>query len=441
MDAKVMQLIYHTVQTSNILPITSVCNVRCEFCSHRQNPKGINAIAVPPLGLEVIGNLIEFLDKDRKIVIGESASLIMEGEPFTHPQFFRVLDLIRKKFPQTLIQLTTNGSYLDYPTVVKLKEYEPLEINLSLNAASLEMREKLMHDRDPRIACKSPEILRKAGLSYHGSIVAMPHITGWDELYETVKILSQNGAQTIRIFKPGFTKLAPPHLKISDEYYKLLEEKIARWREEMGPITLEPPLVTDLLAKVNGVISESPAKEAGLKSGDIIIKINGKKPFSRVQAFSLLKENGKHELLVERDGGIFTAFLDVVNNRSGLVFDYDISPLEVKNINEVLDRYRPERPLLLASELGYSVLKTALEENKGLEIFPVTNNFFGGNIGCAGLLVLEDFYQAFGIYRENNNQPDLLILPSIAFDPWERDLTGRGVWELEEQVGIKCVSV
>ena len=27
MDAKVIQLIYHTVQTSNILPITSVCNV------------------------------------------------------------------------------------------------------------------------------------------------------------------------------------------------------------------------------------------------------------------------------------------------------------------------------------------------------------------------------------------------------------------------------
>ena len=123
------------------------------------------------------------------------------------------------------------------------------------------------------------------------------------------------------------------------------------------------------------------------------------------------------------------------------MFDYDISPLEVNIINEALDRYRPERPLLLASELGYSILKTALEENKGLEIFPVINNFFGGNIGCAGLLVLEDFYQAYVNYRKNNSQPDLLILPSIAFDPWERDLTGRGVWELEERVGIKCVSV
>lgn len=441
MDAKVIQLIYHTVQTSNILPITSVCNVRCEFCSHRQNPKGINAVKVPPLSLEIIENLLQFLDKDRKIVIGESASLIMEGEPFTHPQFFSVLGLIRKKFPQTLIQLTTNGSYLDYSTVVKLKEYEPLEINLSLNAGSEEMRKKLMHDRDPRVACKSPEIMGKVGLSYHGSIVAMPHITGWDELFETVKTLSQNGAQTIRVFKPGFTKLAPPQLKIADEVYKLLEEKIARWREEMGPITLEPPLVTDLIAEINGVISESPAERAGLKPGDIILKINGQKPFSRVQAFSLLKEKGKHELLIERDGRIFTVFLDVVNNRSGLVFDYDISLLEVNNIFETLDRYRPERPLLLASKLGYPILKTALEENKGLAIFPVANNFFGGNIGCVGLLVLEDFYQAYVNYIKKNSQPDLLILPSIAFDPWERDLTGRGVWELEERVGIKCVSV
>lgn len=439
MDAKIMQLIYHTVQTSNILPITSTCNVRCVFCSHRQNPKGINAVAVPPLSLEIVKSLIEFLNKDNKIVIGESASLIMEGEPFTHPHFFAVLDLIRENYPNTPIQLTTNGSYLDYETVGKLKDYEPLEIYLSLNAGSIEMRKKLMHDLNAHIACNSPVVLKEAGIPYHGSIVAMPHITGWDELYATLKFLDQSGAQTIRVFKPGFTKLAPPQLSIDDELISLLKEKIISWREELCPITLEPNPLTDLRAEVIGVISKSPAQKAGIKSGDIINKINGKKPFSRVEAFSNLKHNGRYELEIERKGRLINTVLDVIKNKSGLVFDYDISLASVNDINKVLERLQPERPLLLASELGYPILKAALGEDKGIQIYPVANKFFAGNIQCTGLLVLDDFYQAYLEYLKTNAQPDLLLLPAIAFDPWQRDLTGRGLWELEEQIGCRCV--
>ncbi|NLT96257.1 MAG: radical SAM protein [Clostridia bacterium] len=439
MDAKVMQLICHTVQSSNILPITSVCNVKCVFCSHRQNPPGINAIAIPPLDLEEIANLIRFLDKGKKIVIGESASLIMEGEPFTHPRFFQVLDLIRKKFPQTLVQITTNGSFLDYKNAVKLKEYEPLEINLSLNAGSFEMREQLMQDKNSRIACEAPVVLKEAGITYHGSVVAMPHITGWDELFFTIEFLSQKGAQTVRVFKPGFTKYAPSQLIIDEGTGSLLEEKIARWREGLCPITLEPAVITDLQAEVAGVIFESPAQKAGIKSGDIITKINGRKPFSRVEAYSTLKNNGRYELEVERSGRLFTTVINISQNKSGLVFAYDLSLAEIKNINETLAKHGAERPLLLASQLGYPVLKAALGENAKLQIIPVVNNFFGGNIGCAGLLTLDDFRRAYLNYLKTNARPDLLVLPSTAFDPWERDLTGRGLWELEEQIGCRCV--
>jgi len=99
MDPKLMQTLYHTVQVYNILPLTSVCNVRCLFCSHHQNPTAVRAVGVPPLPLHIVEDLLDFLDGKRKIVIGESASLIMEGEPFTHPHFFTCLDLIRKSFP------------------------------------------------------------------------------------------------------------------------------------------------------------------------------------------------------------------------------------------------------------------------------------------------------------------------------------------------------
>jgi len=439
MDAKLMQLIYHTVQAYNILPITSVCNVRCVFCSHRQNPPGVKAVAVPPLSLAVIENLVEFLDKKKKIVIGESASLIMEGEPFTHPYFFEVLHLIREKCPETLIQLTTNGSYLDEKVVEKLKSYGLLEINLSLNAGSMDLRQQLMQDKRAGTACNAPKFLKEAGVNYHGSIVAMPHITGWDALYETIKELSRQGAQTVRIFKPGFTKFAPPQLALEENIFSLLEEKIDRWRQGLCPVTLEPSNLDNLQAEVIGAIKNTPAEKAGIKPGDIITKINGQKPFSRVEAFAVLQKNGKHALEIKRDGQVFNQILEVTDKKSGLVFDYDISLAKVRDIRKTLEKFEPARPLLLASKLGYSILKEALKENEGVEITSVPNKYFGGNIGCAGLLVVEDFKEAYFNYVKTKPQPDLVLLPAISFDPWERDLTGKGIWELEETVGCKCV--
>lgn len=113
MDGKTLALLYKTVQDNNILPITTICNVRCAFCSHHQNPPEVQAIAIPHLDFDLILDLLDYLDGSRKIIIGESTSLIMEGEPFTHPAFFETLEAIRHKFPQTPIQVTTNGHLAD----------------------------------------------------------------------------------------------------------------------------------------------------------------------------------------------------------------------------------------------------------------------------------------------------------------------------------------
>ncbi|MDN5322797.1 MAG: hypothetical protein PWQ67_1251 [Clostridia bacterium] len=434
MDTRLMQVLYHTVQNYNILPITSFCNVRCLFCSHRQNPPGVKAINVPPLAMDIIKDLITYLDENRKIVIGESASLIMEGEPFTHPYFFESLELLRKRFPQTLIQITTNGSYLNEETINILKKFEPIELNLSLNIYDVNLRQKLMNDKKAMIAYKAPELLKKWDIKYHGSIVAMPHITGWSVLYDTIKTLSCNNALTIRVFKPGFTKFAPSHLQIDKKMLEHLEEKIIKWRKDFCPITLEPPYLSDLKAEIIGVIKGSSAFRAGLRSGDIITAINGQKPFSRVEAFLTLQENGKYMLEIERDKQVIVLNIDITNNKSGLVFDYDISKSKVEQIKSILTKLKPLRPLLLASQLGYHLLKTSLAKINNLHIVPVKNNYFGGNIQCAGLLTIEDFKESYQNYVRENPAPDLILVPSLAFDMGERDLTGAGFWKLEQFV-------
>jgi len=107
MDYSEQQLAILSAQQSNILAITSVCNVRCLFCSHQGNPSNVRTFSSGHRSFEEIEEIIEFIDKNKKIVIGESITRICEGEPFTHPQIIAILKLLRRKFPKTLIQITT----------------------------------------------------------------------------------------------------------------------------------------------------------------------------------------------------------------------------------------------------------------------------------------------------------------------------------------------
>lgn len=431
MNENLISILYHTVQENNILPLTSSCNVRCMFCSHQNNPKGVRAVAVPPLSLERVKDLLNFIRGDRKIVIGESASLIMEGEPFSHPHIFACLDLIREKFKDTLIQITTNGSYLDRNTVSKLSEYKPIEINLSLNTATKETRKKLMNDKRGDVSCNAPYLLKEYGIKFQGSVVAMPHILGFDDLKNTLNVLNDSGAETIRVFKPGFSSRAKENLRAPKEIVKELEEKIKKWRQGLCPVTLEPPSFHNLDAEVIGVIKNSRADQTGIKAGDIILEIDGIKPFSRVDAFNRVHKNGLYRLKISRDEEIKEIDLNVTDNTSGLVFDYDISIEKVEQIKENIASYESVNPLILTSEFAYDVIRLALKDLNNLDIIPVKNNFFGGNIKAAGLLTIDDIKSTLLNYKTIKT-PDLVLLPSIAFDMQGKDLVGNSVWDIEE---------
>ena len=54
MDPKLKFILLKTVQDDGILPITSVCNMACQFCSHRNNPPGLEVYRLGHLDLELI---------------------------------------------------------------------------------------------------------------------------------------------------------------------------------------------------------------------------------------------------------------------------------------------------------------------------------------------------------------------------------------------------
>lgn len=446
LNVELERVILRSAQEYNILPLTSGCNLRCVFCSHPQNPPGIQVYTIPPRSLEEIERTLEFIDGSRKIVIGESATRIIEGEPFTHPQILTALQLLRRRFPQTLLSITTNGTRLTEELITALVKLSPLELNVSLNSATTHGRKRLMRDHQAERAIAGIKTLAKAGLPWHGSMLTLPHIVGWDDLTETINFMSEHGARTIRVFLPGYTRWTPEIWHIHN-FADLLGDIVA-WAEEIRrqvpvPLLLEPVPPADLVPVVAGVIPGSIAEQAGLSAGDVIEKVNGVKCFSRVDAWQKIYRAASSCLEVRTGSQRRTFTLKKPAHTSpGLVMVFDLDPADWQAALREIDRNRARRVLLMTSRLARTVLQTAVETYSPvdcqIELLMVENRFFGGTIACAGLLVVEDFLSAWQEWSSGRliQRPDLILLPGRAFDHRGCDLVGRGYWEIEEKTGI-----
>lgn len=372
----------------NILPLTSACNVRCVFCSHHQNPSGIEAYRIAPRSLAEVERILSFMDTGRPVVIGESATRIIEGEPFTHPAITEILRLVRATFPRSTIQITTNGSLLDEKMVDFLSRLGNVVVTLSLNSAGEIGRALLMGDVNAGRAVKSATLLKEYGVSFHGSVVAMPHLVGWSDPEEAVRYLCACGAETVRVFLPGFTDLAAPALRFDPSMWEELQLFVSRLREELTvPLTCEPPVISDLEPKVTGVIAASPAAGAGIRAGDIIEAVNGSPAHTRVQAFNQVLKAWSPEVMVKR--GNEPMVLQVKKEpgeRSGLVMDYDLDPALIGEMARSARRRGASRVLVLTSELADPVVNMGLwqfwREKAEVEAVVVKNHFRRFYQGC-----------------------------------------------------------
>jgi len=436
------QLLLQNAHKFNILPVTSACNTSCIFCSHKQNPGNVQVYSFGSLSMETIDLLLPFLDKNKKIIIGESATMLMEGEPFCNPHLKDILSKLRRTFPDTPLSITTNGTILDDKWFKFLADIKPLEINYSVNCINPKNRKIIMGSKitnDPeyvlgKLACHS--------INYHGSLVAMNWLTGWEELEETIALVDKNAGSTMRVFLPGYTKLAPQNLRFSQSYVIELRDSVEKLRKKYSiPITLEPPFIDNLEPEVIGVIRNSPAALCGIIKGDIIKQVDGVNVLTRYDAFSLVRKKANTNLKLLRKGtGIHIEMLKAAGEASGLVMDYDIDSSIREDIRRICIRNRRKKIWIMASMLGAPILRELLKDmDAEAEVVETENLFFGGSIMCAGLLTVEDFLMAYEKIRAKVKQGDALVLPAIAFDQQGKDLTGCFYREIEKATGISTI--
>ena len=434
------QLLVEAVRKDNVLPLTGLCNLSCIFCSHRNNPPGTSAFSFAPLPEETWSDLAHYLDPGRKIIIGESATRLREGEPFTHPQFQQVMQKLRLLYPKTLIQLTTNGSLFGKETGAFLAALKPLELVISLNSASAKWRRLIMNDNEPETVLAVPELLASHDIPFHGSLVALPHLTGFNNLDATVTELNRCGAETIRILLPGYTAMGDPSIIPPPGTKKKLYAYAASANTRFQSVVLvEPPLIEDLEPLVEGVIKESPASKAGLLFGDRVDSIDGVKPLTRVEAFKMIDSKAGAQLIISRGNrnikaSINSSFLKT----SGLVMNYDLDPDQVLRVKSRLSESFKTLMLLSEPALRRWQAATVKYDLENITFKTVRSNFFGGSINCAGLLTVGDFQAALH-ETELPGQYKQVLIPSIAFDDSGRDMCGIHYHNLQTDRSRLCV--
>jgi len=400
-----------------VMPVTSVCNMGCVFCSHRYNPEGVQVARV---GHRPLGDVLEdvrYLPRRGRIVLGESATRVIEGELFTHPDALSIIRGISRARPGQEISVTTNGSCLNAGLIEELAAIPGLEITVSLNSANPDNRYRLMQDTEPGRAIEAIGMLASAGVRFHGSLVAMPSLVGEDDVRATIRALDRWGALTVRVIHPGFSHLAPDYLfQDRETLARLVEEEAARTRV---PVVLEPPALQDLCAKTAGAIKGSPADRAGLVRNDIIERVNDEVVKSRAHAYHLLFDAGYPEVIYIRGGERRRVTLQKKpGSSSGLVFEYDASVEVIPRVKKAMKKRGLQEVTVGCSVLAYECMRLLLAGVRGVTVRPVANRFFGGNIGCAGLLTFQDILSEM-------KPGEHMVVDGRFVDINREDLTGR----------------
>lgn len=434
-----IEALLYNAQMEGILPITSRCNMGCIFCSNAYNPKSCEVFCIPPRPLEDIKDTILWLGGSRgPVVIGESVTRINEGEPLTHPDFVEILRLVRKSYPERAIRITTNASLFTDDLIKEIAGLGHVEFMISLNTVGY--REKVMGDKEPEKTLNNVMALG-AKVPFEGSIVALPFVTGWDDIENTAKFLRDSGAWSIRILAPGFSKNHPLGSQMDPGTWG----EIRSFSQELGgklkiPVLFEPPGLKSLIAEVVDILPGSPARRAGLRPGDVLETVGGRQVFSRTEGFEALRDTENPRLTFDRDGVLYDTVMYKEKYASPGLVMYDDLDSRAWFEWERKAGAKHRRVLILTSILAKPIIEDALDR-RGLaaRVEAVESIFFGGNIQAGGLLTVRDFLAAYTKVTSSGFMPDTVTIPRRGFDPWGRDLEGITSRAFEEKIGKRVI--
>lgn len=199
----------------NELPLITRCNANCFFCSNKMHPRQFQTL--PLTTLEEVKKAAWISNfKGSKAnhfsIHGTSYGDVITGETLLHPQIVEIVKFIRTQIPaHRRIYFTSNGSMLTERLLDQLKEYLPIEINLSFHSLNKENWCSLfsLKEYHYNVARNSIELMTKKGFDFVPSIVVFPSYVGYPDIESTIQYISHY-TKKVLIQHPGYAATTEP---------------------------------------------------------------------------------------------------------------------------------------------------------------------------------------------------------------------------------------
>ncbi|MGE6744159.1 radical SAM protein [Allorhizobium pseudoryzae] len=450
--------------------LSTRCAVQCEFCYLRMDTG--NTVAKFNI------NRKSDIEKDveLRLLLAETgrrlfAPTFQLEEVLSHPLFFHAAERMRKISDQPFY-LSTTGNALDERTIDRLEAVAPVEIRVSLNSSSPDVRARIMQDKSSTVL-RSLGIMSSKHMRFSVSLVAWPAMA-WSEIEETIRFADKSRPYAIFVILPGFTRTFSPQMVIdSDVYYREVAERIVALRYSVRtPLILHPRLFEQIALGyppntnlVIGVTPDSPAANATIRIGDII---TGMDDFANIVSQRQLSNllSLRHRSLkpfvsihLLRDGEPMRFELDVhgayragypnkppFEDHFGInLLSQGIAISDLREISRIASKRGARKVAIVTSRVVLPTLDDLIERWGtllwgDLEVVPIVpeNRFFGGNIFLGELMTGGDIAEAISELHARDPDFDLVLVPSPAFGPggWWRDLAGEPFSRLKRRSKI-----
>lgn len=451
---------YASGALDTVFPFSGRCNSRCVFCSEFGVPFAREATFMTEQ---------EARTRLRHYSPETGACLFPSNRPhmetFLHPRAIEILELARQRDGQQLFCLTTNGSFLNEETVDRLTRLKPLVLKLSLNAADEALHRQLIGLGDrTSTSLAAPQLLRRHGIPFVGSIVAWPTLP-FEAIEATVRHLEEHEAYAIRIRLPTYHKWVREQPDCDwDRHWSRVAE-FARSLSCRVPLLVEPSVYSTpaIVPRVDGVVLHSPAHRAGVRTGDVVEQIDGQSVLTRNESHAILQRchdsASTVELLVDRNGRKLQFQL---SRQAEASYPYDpnlcfrgqgygifhVVDFQLGHLLEVFDRiksYGAKKALLFSSPLVAPVFNSLTEKipefadaRKDVTLYVDTlpDSELGGNFALLDGRFVRDFKRAIRRRLETDPDVDLILIPNAFGSAWGFDLYGDSYSQLVLEFGI-----
>lgn len=239
-------------RNNNQIILGSYCRANCTYCFNKSNPHDLKLIAVPNRTMEQIKACIAELDPNKPdVLLGEFANKkshkIIHGDISEFENIFQIIELIRKQCPDSRIHiLSTNGSCFTPENLAFLNDQiKNVSILIHFCSANKETVARVMSPRNIGVVDLIPLIPSLPNLTISISLVALPHLVGWNDIENTLQFLIRYTPTSIICSLYGYTQFAPPAAQLPAQQarriFKEYDQFVARIEKTYpGAITFTP---------------------------------------------------------------------------------------------------------------------------------------------------------------------------------------------------------